>query len=241
MIGFQDPGVLDAVVAGVLIVILPGLSLLQARLINAHFVESIERLPAYTSSMVALALIGLVSAGVGTRAGRGWEAIGLGSVGPDRLGGLATVVAWSCLLLLVAMAVVLVFRQAGIAWGAAEHPIVYRLLPDTHRERWVFAALSVTAGFAEEAAFRGYAIALLSPLFGLTGAVAVSSVVFGLLHAYQGALGMGRTAAVGLVFGVGLLASGSLWPCIVAHAAYDLVAGLWLGPRLMVPGRPSGV
>jgi membrane protease YdiL (CAAX protease family) len=56
-------------------------------------------------------------------------------------------------------------------------------------------------------------------------------VVFGLLHAYQGPLGMMRTALLGLLLAASLLLSGSIWPAITAHVALDLLGGLVWGER----------
>jgi len=39
----------------------------------------------------------------------------------------------------------------------------------------------------------------------------------------------------------GFLASGSLWPAIVAHALIDVLAGVVLGERLLSPPRATGV
>jgi membrane protease YdiL (CAAX protease family) len=57
--------------------------------------------------------------------------------------------------------------------------------------------------------------------------------MFGLLHAYQGWLGMVRTAVLGMVFATSFLVTGTLWPVIIAHAALDVLGGLVLGETLM--------
>lgn len=116
-----------------------------------------------------------------------------------------------------------------------------QLLPRSRDERKAFAVLSVAAGFGEEIAYRGYAIPVLVPLLGVTGAAVLSSAVFGVLHGYQGVLGIFRTGAMGGMLAWGFLASGSLWPPIIAHTLIDLVAGLWLGDRLLSPEGPAGV
>ena len=69
----------------------------------------------------------------------------------------------------------------------------------------------------------------------------ISSLVFGLLHVYQGPLGILRTATLGGLLAWGFLATGSLWPSIVAHAALDVLLGIFLAERMMVPPDPSGV
>lgn len=102
---------------------------------------------------------------------------------------------------------------------------VEEFLPHTRAEgRW-FAALSVTAGVCEEVLFRGFLLAYVMALAGPWVAAVVTSVAFGLCHAYQGAGGAVRSAVLGLA-SVGLvLLAGSLWPAVVAHAAVDLVSG----------------
>ncbi len=85
-------------------------------------------------------------------------------------------------------------------------------------------------------AYRGYAIAVLAPIVGnVWGAAVLSSCVFGLLHAYQGALGVVRTCLLGLCLAASFILSGSLWPAIIAHAAVDLIGGLVLGERMLGP------
>jgi hypothetical protein len=53
-------------------------------------------------------------------------------------------------------------------------------------------------------------------------AIVVSSVVFGLLHMYQGLSGMIATGLTGLVLGWLYLATGrNLWAPIIAHGVMD--------------------
>jgi hypothetical protein len=85
-------------------------------------------------------------------------------------------------------------------------------------------------------AYRGYAMAVLTPMLGSAwGAALLSSLVFGFLHAYQGALGMVRTGLLGLILAASLIVSGSVWPAIIAHAGVDLIGGLVLGERMLGP------
>ena len=91
----------------------------------------------------------------------------------------------------------------------------------------------MAAGAGEEVAYRGYAITVLGPVLGVAGAVAVTSVVFGVVHGYQGALGVLRTGVMGAVLALGFIWSGSLLPAIIAHTLIDLIAGVALGERLL--------
>lgn len=92
------------------------------------------------------------------------------------------------------------------------------------------AGVWVTAAFGEEMLVRGYMMNRFAGLFGGTtgawiGAVALSSILFGLMHLYQGAMGVILTGVAGAVFGAAyLLAGRSLWPVIIAHGIIDTLA-----------------
>ena len=90
-------------------------------------------------------------------------------------------------------------------------------------------------------AYRGYAIPVLAPLVGVPGAAVLTTLIFGVLHSYQGWLGILRTTLMGGILAWGFLASGSLWPPIIAHTAIDLLAGIVLGQKLLSPKASSGV
>ena len=221
----------DAILVAVLLVAVPTLSAAQLPLVEG---VRVERLPAYYGSITALWLLGSASWLVGTRTG-GAAALGLGAMAP------APFLLWSLGLTAAGLVTMLVFRQIAMWTGADESPVLRDLLPRTRREKGVFALLSVAAGAGEELAYRGYSIPVLAGLFGTWGAGALTSVVFGALHAYQGWLGTARTALMGGILAWGFLASESLWPAIVAHTAIDLLAGLVLGEKLLPPSEHIGV
>lgn len=107
------------------------------------------------------------------------------------------------------------------------------ILPNTTLECAAFALLSLTAGFCEEILFRGFMMRFLveDPLqLGMLAALVISSTVFGLNHAYQGAKGIVSTAISGLGFGLVFVLSGSLVPCILLHALVDLQVAYVLRP-----------
>jgi membrane protease YdiL (CAAX protease family) len=108
------------------------------------------------------------------------------------------------------------------------------LLPRTEGERRLFAALAVTAGICEEVLFRGFLLFYLQEVFpGLevAGAVAVSSIVFGLAHLYQGAVGTLMTGLFGAAMAILYVVSGSLVLPILLHALLDL--------RILLVYRPE--
>ena len=58
------------------------------------------------------------------------------------------------------------------------------------------------------------------------GAALASSVLFGVIHTYQGVSGVIATGLTGLVFAAVYLGSGrNLWPAVIAHGVLD-TAGL---------------
>ncbi len=217
--------VLDALLVAALAGGLPTLSVAQLAVLGR---VQVDRLAAYGSSMLSLAVIGVTAAVVGSRArGSG----GMGFV----LLPWPALLAWTSVIVVAGLILVLLFHVAARALGYTESPLLRHLLPRTRKEKGVFAVLSLAAGLGEETAYRGYLITVLAPLTGFVGAATLSSAVFGVLHVYQGWLGIPRTALLGGLLAWGFLASGSLWPAILAHAIIDLIAGIVLGERLAGP------
>lgn len=222
---------LDALVVTVLLVLLPVMALAQLPMIEG---AEIEREPAYVASITTLWLVGTGCWLVGTRDG-GAAAVGL--VGLPAL----SMIAWSAGLTLGALAIILIFRETARFLGVPETPLLRALLPRTRRERTLFGVVSLAAGTGEEVAYRGYLIPVLATVTGLGPAAVLSTLVFGVLHAYQGWLGVLRTGVMGAMLAAGFLASGSLWPPIIAHVLIDVLAGIVLGERLLLPMGDNAV
>jgi len=154
-----------------------------------------------------------------------WSALPLLATAPWRLalGGLVA----------VAMIVLMARQLADVRKNPATREAVRRqigaldpLLPRTPGELPWFLALSVTAGICEEWLFRGVLTALVAGWIGMPLAIAASCVAFGFAHAYQGPVGIAKTALVGLAFSLIVLATGSLVPAMIVHAAVDVGSGL---------------
>jgi membrane protease YdiL (CAAX protease family) len=221
----------DLLALAVLLVVLPVLTLAQLR----HLGEvEIRPLPVYVSSAVTALFLGGLSLAVGARHG-GWSGVGLRPLPTGVL------LAWSAGLAGGGVAVLFLFRAVAGRLELREKPLLRALLPRTSRERTAFVGLSMAAGVGEELAYRGYAITLLAGVLGGFGAAVLTSVVFGVMHAYQGVLGVVRTAMLGGLLAWGFLTAGSLWPAMLAHAAIDVLAGTVLTDRLVVPDKDSGV
>lgn len=116
------------------------------------------------------------------------------------------------------------------------------LLPHTTSERKLFLLVSVTAGVCEEILFRGFLLWYLAVWTGPLAAVILSSLLFGVGHVYLGFNQAPKTAFAGLVFAILAVASESLWPSILLHAAIDWNSGE-LGFRVITsaPGAEPGM
>ncbi len=98
-------------------------------------------------------------------------------------------------------------------------------LPKTRDQlRW-FNWVSLSAGICEEILFRGYLIWYIALLTGSIPALFLSSIGFGIAHAYQGLGNAVRCGAVGLWMGAIYMITGSLWIPMVTHFLVDLIGG----------------
>lgn len=151
--------------------------------------------------------------GAGLRPGLGQWALGLGATLP----------------LLAALAWALRSRRPfprRLKEGVEE--LIDRALLDARPRDLVLIA--VLAGAGEEALFRGILQPLLAGLVGPWAGNAGAALAFGLAHPISGAYVV-YTTVVGFYLGALLELGGGLLAPMVTHAAYDLVALLWLVSR----------
>ena len=94
-------------------------------------------------------------------------------------------------------------------------------------EAALWLLLSASAGFCEEFVYRGY---LQRQLIALTrnpaAGIALSALIFGFGHLYQGVRSVVVISVFGALFGLLAHFSRSLRPGMIAHAAQDIFAGL---------------
>lgn len=107
------------------------------------------------------------------------------------------------------------------------------IAPRTPREYWMFAGVAVSAGVAEQLAYRGVLFSFFLWYTGsLWGAALLAAIPFGLVHLFQG----WRSAIVVTVIAlrdqilVGL--TGTLVFAIAIHIIHDIVAGTVLMRRV---------
>ena len=116
---------------------------------------------------------------------------------------------------------------------------VNRIMPQSPREHALYSVMSVVAGIAEEAAYRGV---LMSVFWSATGsawiAVSVSALAFALGHAVQGRKSMAVIFVMACSMHALVWYTGTLVIAMVVHAIYDLLAPTLRRRILRVP--PTG-
>jgi len=134
--------------------------------------------------------------------------------------------AWP-LIVVVGMGAKWALAHAGLDVDAESARTVARVRPHGIVEVVLWVLLSLSAGICEEFVFRGYLMRQFAAWFGSWPlALLLSSVLFGIGHAYQG-LGPVLTIVVhGISFGLVALLTRRLVPGMAAHALEDIVGGL---------------
>jgi membrane protease YdiL (CAAX protease family) len=108
------------------------------------------------------------------------------------------------------------------------------IAPQTPLEMLLWIVLSISAGICEEFIFRGYMLQQFASLTNrLWIGVALSSLLFGISHGYEGAAGMIAITAYGAMFCVLAMQRRSLRSGMMAHAWHDSFSGIALASRIL--------
>ncbi|WP_152050445.1 CPBP family intramembrane glutamic endopeptidase [Tautonia marina] len=99
----------------------------------------------------------------------------------------------------------------------------FLLPPLRGRPWWELALIAGAAGLGEETLFRGVMQEVLRDWLGFWPALAIASIVFGLLHALTPTYAIVATL-IGAYLGLLFVMTGNLLVPIVAHGVYDLIA-----------------
>lgn len=114
------------------------------------------------------------------------------------------------------------------------------MLPTNRREAaWFIGPVSFSAGICEELLYRAYLIQWLDLAMPVWAALILSSLIFGLIHAYQGFPGVIRSSALGLVLGAIFIATGSVLVPILLHVIIDAYSGALAWIALRQDGSPG--
>ncbi len=137
------------------------------------------------------------------------------------------------LLVLAALAVILNLFHLESAQKQ-----ISQLAPASVAEAALWIALSVSAGICEEFVFRGYLQQQFARTTGRTWiGVAVSALLFGTAHGYEGIAGMLMITVYGALFSLLAIKRRSLRAGMIAHGWHDSFTGLllWALKRANVP------
>lgn len=169
-------------------------------------------------------------------AGAGWPPYASERLLPFVAAGLASA------LLVLALAYGLGSRRDPAAFDTAtQYARVEFLVPHARRERTIWPLVCLAIAVIEECVYRGLFVLYAAALLGIDPwwLVPPVSVLFGLGHRYQGWLGVVGTGGLGLAFGIVTAGTGSLWPAIVLHAAFDFRL-LYVRPPAPAAPEPAG-
>ena len=171
---------------------------------------------------------------------RGFGAAGLGLALPNPVVLIAEGIALALPFALTQLAGFRALARVPVAERGRVFEVARKLMPRNAAEASVFAMLVATVSLCEEFLYRGFAFALFLRLFHSSAAALVaSSLLFGIGHLYQGRRGVFLTFALGMVFGLARILSGSLVPGIIAHFVVDLLAGFASPGALFAAGGPA--
>lgn len=158
---------------------------------------------------------------------------GLAAVGWQRRGIAREVFVGAALFIPLFFAVAMIeslLHVAGLPEPPSPPPF---LLPHSGADYAVAVALLVVVAVSEETVFRGYLLLRLSQATGSrVAAIAASSVLFALGHAYQGSLGVVAVGVIGLAFALVYLWRGSLVAPMVMHFIQNCI-GLLIAPKFL--------
>lgn len=175
----------------------------------------------YQQTLIWLLGLGLAALALWHFAGRDWAAMGLAV---PRGSDLAHGIAIGAFIGLALRPIVAAFSSKAAAGIRKQFGPLEAILPRTKRQLCWGLLVSIFAGLFEEIAYRGYLMAYFGSWLDPWGALAASSLLFGLAHLYQGKWGVPTTALLGALLGWLYIETGSLLLPILLHIAVDVSA-----------------
>lgn len=117
--------------------------------------------------------------------------------------------------------------QVGVSRMVPSHAkSVSALFPQSLLEVVLWIATSLTAGFCEEVAFRGYFQKQFEAMTGSSGGgVILQGILFGISHGYQGLRAIIMIILFGFLYGILAFWRKSLRPGVILHSWSDIYAG----------------
>lgn len=208
----------SAIFLGAVGIVLPLLAYASKRRLDAGL--SIVRLPFYAEAILLQSIL---------LAGAYWVAT-LNRINPFG----KSILAWADLVAGIAV-FLLAVTAMEIAWRVSDARSRERLLaivPSNNVEKVVWVGLAAAAGIAEEVAYRGVMIVILSRLtHNWWIAAIIASLLFALAHLAQGWSSAAAILAFAFVFHLLVQFTGTLFVVIAVHFAYDVLTGFAISAK----------
>ncbi len=186
---------------------------------------TVDRADLYRNTAINHWILFVVALLLWSNLARPWSALGIEAVVDGWfLAALGLTIA-GIVMLLLQIRQVLSAPQAELSQLRAQFGTLDLIIPQNVKELTRFNLLSITAGIVEELLWRGFLIWYLGQVMPLWAAAIISSVGFGLAHAYQGLAHLPKITMVGGAFAGLYLLSGSIWLPMLLHAAVDILQG----------------
>jgi len=156
---------------------------------------------------------------------RPWSALGIEAVVDGWFFAALGLTIAGIVILLLQIRQVVSAGQTDLGKLRAQFGNLTLIVPQNGNELTRFYLLSITAGIVEELLWRGFMIWYLGQFMPLWAAAIVSTIGFGLAHAYQGLAHLPQITLVGGAFAGLYLLSGSIWLPMLLHTAVDILQG----------------
>ena len=209
----SHPVVVTLVMLSILLLALPLMSMLTGRRIRTATAGPFTKLWRYARTIVILWSLTALA----------WYALRLHGLAAADVGVRPPHHPLDALLGLAFVALMLIFASARRSFEPEYRRAISAVVPATRAEWLAFVPLAVSAGICEEFLYRGYALYVIAAMTGSVWIAALlSSLAFGLGHAYQGKAGMIGAAVAGLFYACVFLYTGSLLPCMLGHFVQDI-------------------
>lgn len=216
-----------------MVALIMGLSLVGVRQLRSlgnrplHLIANYSLSIAYEWALVGLVLWGIHLRKVPLRQLLGKQEAGARAWIADVAIALAY---WVTALLVLGMAGAALTKVSGSHIDPQKiGDVTQKLAPITGIEMLLFLILSISAGICEELVFRGYLQQQFARMsHRIWVGIALSAVVFGCAHGYEGVAGVLLITVYGAMFGVLAHLRQRLRTGMIAHAWHDAISGVAL-------------
>jgi membrane protease YdiL (CAAX protease family) len=221
------PNIIDHILVFVIGILLPLRSMKAQKMLKKMHFSPVMKSRLYIGNSISLWVMALLLAGANWLMGRHPIEFGL-SWPPEKMNDYAL---WSLLGFILLYGADLLYETAfpkSRKKTVKDWQENIPFLPASFSEFTKFIPLAITAGVCEEFIFRGYFISYFYNLLGKDHvylAIFIPTLIFALVHQYQGRKAMVKIFFMAVFFGLIYYYTGSLWQVMLIHFLVDLIGG----------------